>query len=142
MAFLKNFSFDAFFFWARIQILANLCRFSIANRSTSRTPYEFDCFSVKFCQFGLWNCIFLENFCFGAPFFFCTRIQIRANLCSFSIWNGSMSRTLWVVHHFSTKFHFFGLQNNIFFENFHFSAHFFLHQNSDSRKFVQLFDWR
>ena len=73
---------------------------------------------------------------------FYTGIQIHTVLCSFSIRNGSTSRTPQKVHHFSAKSHRFDLRNSIFFKNFRFDARFILRQNSDLCKLVQLFDWK
>ena len=62
---------------------------------------------------------FLKNFCFGALFFFfCARIQIRSNLCCFSIEIGSTSKAPKDAHCFSAKFNCFALRHGIFFKIF------------------------
>ena len=73
---------------------------------------------------------------------FCARIQIRTNVYSFLIGNGSTMMTLEKVHRFFSQIPCFGLWNDIFFPNFCFGARFILCQNSDSHKFLHLFDWR
>ena len=129
-----------FFFCARIQICANLCSFLIGNGSTSRTPQEVYRFSAKFYRFGLQKGIF-SKILVSVVILFCARIQIQANLYSFSIGNGLTSRTPQDAHHFSAKFHRFGLRNGIFFKSFILLlVFFFLLQNSNWHKFVQFFD--
>ena len=106
-----------YFFCAKIQICATLCSFLIGNGSTSRTPQEVYHFSAKFYRFGLQKGI-LSKILVSVVILFCARIQIQANLYSFSIGNGLTSRTPQDAHHFSAKFHRFGLRNGIFFKSF------------------------
>ena len=56
---------------------------------------------------------------------FCSGIQIRTNLCSFFIGNGSTRMTLEEVHCFSAKFHRFGFWNGIFYWKFSFQCSFY-----------------
>ena len=137
-----NFCFGArIFFCARIQICANLCSFLIGNGSTSKTPQEVYRFSAKFYHFGLQKGIF-SKILVSVVILFCARIQIQANLYSLSIGNGLTSRTPQDAHHFSAKFHRFGLRNGIFFKSFILLLVFFLRQNPNWHKFVQFFDWK
>ena len=126
-------------FCIKIHIHTNLCNFWIGNRSTSKTLLEVHHFLAKFHSFGLRNGMFSKIFVLLLVLF-CARIQIRTNLCSFLIENRLMSKTLPEVLRFLAKFHYFGLRNEIFFENFCFGALFILLQNSNSHKFMQLFD--
>ena len=99
-------------FCTRIQIRTNLYSFSIGNGARSITS-QVHRFSAKFYHFGLQNGIFSKIFVSVLVLFY-TEIQIRTNLSSFSIGNGSTSKTPEEVHRFSTKLHRFGLQNGIF----------------------------
>ena len=74
-------------------------------------------------------------------FLFCSRIQIRTNLCSFSIRNGSTMMTPDEVHRFSPKFH-VSAPKMALGQKFSFRWLFYFVKNLDSHKFVQLFDWR
>ena len=107
------------------------------NGSTSRTSQEVHHFLAKFHHYGLRNGIFFENFHFGALVFFCNRIQIRVNLCCFSIGNGSTSKTSQEVHRFWPNSIISASEMAFLIENFHFGASYVLHRNLDSRKFVQ-----
>ena len=116
--FQKTFISVLVLFFARIQIHRNLCSFLIGNESTSRASLEIHHFSAKFHRFGLLNGIFWKFLLQCSFFSFYIGIQIPVNLCSFSIGNGSTSRTLQEIHHFSAKFHRFSLLNGIFKKKF------------------------
>ena len=75
-------------------------------------------FLAKFHRFCLRDGIFLKIFVFVLVFFYCAGIQIRVNLCSFSIGNGSMGKTPQDVHRLSAKSHRVSLENGIFLKIF------------------------
>ena len=84
---------------------------------------------------------FFENFHFS-DFFSCIGIQVRANLWSFSIGNGSTAKCPSEVLYLSAKFHRFGSEMAFFLKIFISVSFFFWRRNSGSRKFVKLFNWK
>ena len=118
MAFFLNFYFDA-----RFKCVA--FRLEMGQRAGLHKRFIISHQIPSFCA-PKWH--FFKDFRFGASFFICARIQIRTNLCSFSIEMGQRAglQKRFIIFRpnsivWPPKWHIF--------ENFRFDARFILHKN-------------
>ena len=124
-------------FCTEIQIRANFCR----KWANEQDFVRGSSFFTKFHRFGLQRPYFRQFLFWCSYFFLCQNLD----LCKFvQLFNwkwvdqqdsvGGLSFFGQILSFWTPKRHFF--------ENSRFSGYFILRQNSDSGKFVQLFDWK